>query len=270
MVLTVSVIGEDEFVFVAQTNIQLYNQLRRQDRTLEELHFMHRAYEFITTIYGGYLQSDGKPFLSHTTGVASIVSQLGAPIEVVGAGLAHNIYGNGDFGDGLSDIITNSRRNLVIAALGERVEDLISRFPRYRITLETIDDITARLDDFDEDERHLLLIELADHLEKYVDLGVLYYGDDRWARTIVEVHGDRLCQIASRLGQPDLGFGLSEAFGAVEAEETHVSDRLRTSDGRQYSALVVPRSCRRRAFPYLVSRIRKWTRRAYTGVALRL
>ena len=110
-------------MFVAQTNIQLYNQLRRENRTLEELHFVHRAYEFITTLYGGFLQSDGKPFLSHSTGVASIVSQLGAPIEVVVAGLTHNIYGNGDFGDGRSKIITNSRRKLVISALGERVSN---------------------------------------------------------------------------------------------------------------------------------------------------
>ena len=155
---------------------------------------------------------------------------------------------------------------MVVAALGEAAEDLISRFPAYRITLETIDDISARLNEFDEEERYLVLIDLADHLEKYADLGVLYYGEDCWAREIVELHGDRLCEIARCLDQPDLGFSLSEAFKVVEAEDKTLSGRLRSSDGRRHMTLIVPRSCRRRAIPYLASRLQKWGRRAHAAM----
>ena len=251
---------------VAQTNLQLYNQLRREDRTLEELQLIHRAYEFTTTIYGAYLQPDGKPFLSHSVGVASIVAQLGLPIDFVAAAIAHNIYVNGDFGDGRSSSATRSRRRLVIDHLGERIEDLIFRFKDYRLTLRTIDDLLARLDGFDEDERHLLLMDLADHLEKYVDLGVLYYGQDRWARDVVEQRGDLLIEAANRLGHPDLASALWQAFSAVESEESSVSPTLRTSDGTKYLKLVVPRSCRRRLMPIVASRTQKWWRRARLGL----
>ena len=85
---------------VAQTNLQLYNQLRAQGYSQKELVIVHRAYEFLTTIYPGYFQADGKPFVAHTVGVASILAHLQLPAEFIAAGLLHNIYGNGDFGDG--------------------------------------------------------------------------------------------------------------------------------------------------------------------------
>ena len=249
-------------MFVAQTNIQLYNQLRGQERSLGDLQRVQSAYEFMTTLYGSHFQSDGKPFLSHVIGVASIVSHFDAPIDVVLAALAHNVYGNGDFGDGLTGAMTARRRSMMVAALGQAVEALVRRFPDYRITTDTIDVISARLDAFTETERHLILIDLADYLEKYVDLGVLYYGQDRWAREIVEGHGTRLCKIARRLDYPGLSASLSKAFKIVEADEKLLGGRLRTSDGRRHLKLIVPRSCRRRVVPYLMSRLQTWGRRA--------
>ena len=61
---------------VAQTNIQLYNQLRRRGLDRDELVLVHRAYELLTTLYSGYYQGDGKPFVAHGVGVASILAEL--------------------------------------------------------------------------------------------------------------------------------------------------------------------------------------------------
>lgn len=249
-------------MFVAQTNIQLYNQLRGQDRSLEELERVQKAYEFVTTLYGSHLQSDGKPFLSHIIGVASIVSQLGTSIEPILAALAHNAYGNGDFGDGLNSSTSKRRRRMITAALGDAAEALVLRFPRYRLTSANIGEVSAKLDSFNETERTLLLIDLADQLEKYVDLGVLYYGDGAWARDIVSRQADELCNIARRLHQPALASGLAKAFETVSAEERLLEGRLRTLDGRRHPKLTIPRSCRQRLIPYLVSRLQKWGRRA--------
>ena len=227
---------------VAQTNLQLYNQLRAQGRSLEELEVVHRAYEFLTTIYPGYYQADGKPFVAHTVGVASILEHLGLPTEFVVAGLLHNIYGNGDFGDGLSDVVTEARRRIARKEVGERIEVLIDRFRKFRVGPKNIQDISSRLDQFDQTDKTLVVIDLADCLEKYVDLGVLYYGDNRWITDVVAEHGNQLIAIAGQLGQPELTRMLTEAF--EQASTAEIPNALRASNGRKYLELVVPRSCR--------------------------
>ena len=238
---------------VAQTNLQLYNQLRAQGRSLEELEVVHRAYEFLTTIYPGYYQADGKPFVAHTVGVASILAHLGLPTEFVAAGLLHNIYGNGDFGDGLSNVVTEARRRIVRKEVGERIEVLIDRFRKFRVGPKSIQDISSRLDQVDQSDKNLVIIDLADYLEKYVDLGVCYWGNSRSLVDVVAKHGEQLIAIAMRLGYPQLATMLAEAF--EQASEAEIPDSLRTSNGRKQLELVVPRSCRVRLRIVLLRRL---------------
>src|SRR5437763_1332239 len=124
---------------VAQTNIQLYNQLRRQGLSREALVLVHRAYELLTTLYPGYYQGDGKPFVAHGVGVASILATLGQPAEIVALGLLHGVYGNADFGDGADGGATAFRRRLVCEAVGAGVERLVFRFTEVRLHPETIE-----------------------------------------------------------------------------------------------------------------------------------
>lgn len=165
---------------VAQTNIQLYNQLREARRPLDDLVAVHRAYEFLTTLYPGYFQADGKPFVSHGVGVASILAELDQPAEILVVGLLHNVYGNADFGDGRMGVATPQRSRLVREALGERIEELLRRFRDFRLKPATVAAVRRSLPELDETDRRLVLVELADHLEKYVDLGLLYYGNNDW------------------------------------------------------------------------------------------
>src|SRR3981081_2289472 len=113
---------------IAQTNVQLYNQLRDAGLPLDDLVLVHRAYELLTTLYPGHYQADGKPFVAHGVGVTSILAWLDQPAEILAVGLLHNIYGNADFGDGRASGTTRFRRSLVREAVGERVEDLLVRF----------------------------------------------------------------------------------------------------------------------------------------------
>ena len=238
---------------IAQTNIQLYNQLRAAGRSLDELVAVRDAYEFLTTLYPGYFQADGKPFVAHSVGVASIVASLEQPTDFVVVGLLHNIYGNADFGDGREPGITPKRALLVEEAVGEHVAGLLQRFRELRIRADTLPAIRRSLPETSETDRRLILVELADQLEKYVDLGLLYYGNDDW------VHGNRigpeLVAIATDLGQPQLAELLSSAF--AEAASARVPAELRSSDGRRYLKLVVPRSCRRRLAPRVRARLRR-------------
>lgn len=253
---------------IAQTNLQLYNQLRERGFSLEELVLVHRAYELLAGLYSGHYQADGKPFTAHGAGVASIVAHLGQPAEIVAAGLLHNVYGNGDFGDGRQRVRTPSRRRLVSEAVGERVEALLVRFSELRIGRRTIERIRRVLPDLDETDRGLVLIELADHLEKYVDLGVLYYGNNDWLIEADDALGAQLVEIAEELGEPRLAAMLRTAFEDAASQAPGVPAELRPSDGRQYLKLIVPRSCRRRMRPWLVELARRARSRARLGTRL--
>jgi (p)ppGpp synthase/HD superfamily hydrolase len=228
---------------VAQTNIQLYNQLRRQGLSRDELVLVHRAYELLTTLYSGYYQGDGKPFVAHGVGVASIMADLGQPAEIVAMALLHAVYGNADFGDGAGSGATPSRRELVREAVGEEVEGLVFRFADLRVHPDTIEHDRRALAELDETDRRLQLVAIADHVEKYVDLGVLYFGDDEEIVSWTERIGSDLIELANELGEPRLAEMVSAAFAEAAAEAENVPPELRTSDGRRHLQLVVPRSC---------------------------
>lgn len=241
---------------VAQTNLQLYNQLRETGSTLDDLIVVHRAYELATELYAGHFQADGKPFVAHAVGVASILAQLDQPADIVATGVLHNVYGNADFGDGRGRGTTPSRRRLVRAAMGDRIEELLVRFQDLRLRPDSIEEARGALADRSEIERRLICVDLADHLEKYVDLGVLYFGHNDWILRTTERIGDDLIVIASELGEPRLAEMLSAAFSAAEAQRVAVPVALRPTDRRQHLKLIVPRSCRRRASVRLRSAVR--------------
>jgi hypothetical protein len=234
---------------IAQTNIQLYNQLRDRGLALDDLLLVHRAYEFLTTLYPGYYQADGKPFVAHGVGVASILAGIDQPGELVAVGLLHNIYGNGDFGDGGGSAVTPFRRDLVREAVGAPVETLLVRFAELRIRPGNVEKIQLGLAELDETDRRLLLVDLADYLEKYVDLGLLYFGESDEILHTTERIGDDLIEIARELGEPRLAEMLSTQIAEVAAQAQKVPIELRASDGRPHLKLVPPRSCRCRLAP---------------------
>jgi len=234
---------------IAQTNLQLYNQLRLQGYNDEQLVVVHRAYELLITLYPGYYQADGKPFVAHTVGVASILGYLNFPVDFIAVGLLHNIYGNGDFGDGLRSVATRRRRRIVREAVGETIEAAIERFPRCRIKRKTLPNLVRSLDQLDEIHKKLIVIDLADYLEKYIDLGVCYWGNSRSLTDNVAKYRETLVAMASRLCYPQLATMLTEAF--AQANGTQIPDSLRASSGWKELELIVPRSCRRRLRPAL-------------------
>lgn len=244
--------------YIAQTNLQLYNQLLSQGRSIEDLARAKSAYDLASLIYAAHYQADGKPFISHTVGVASILGQIGLPIEVVAFGLIHNVYGNGDFGDGRQHRSTPARRLRVRKAVGAEVEALVHRFRHFRITGKTIDRVEADLDSYGESERHLVLADLADHLEKYADDGVLYFGDSRWVTDEVMLYGDRMILMAERLGQPNLGEMMRQRFGAVTGKPL-APQILRPGD-QKYPEMIMPLSARKRLYTRLAAWRQRWKR----------
>jgi hypothetical protein len=97
--------------------------------------------------------------------------------------------------------------------MGDQIEELLFRFRALRIEPHSIEHVRRSLHRLNETERRLVLVELADHLEKHVDLGVLYFGDNDWVMSADELIGRELIEIADELGEPRLSEMLSRAFG---------------------------------------------------------
>lgn len=227
---------------IAQTNVQLYNQLRHAGWSVEDLTLVRHAYSLAMRLYSGHYQADGRPFVNHSAGVASIVAHLGLPAEIVAAACIHNVYGNGDFGDGREHCVTDYRQQLVRAAVGAEVEELVCRFRELRLTRLRMEAVRRLPETLSARDRQLVVMDLADMLELFANLGVLYFGDHQWATGRAAESGVMLVEIAECLGYPQLGIALKEAFAAATLES--VPAVLRSEPEWKFLRLIVPMSCR--------------------------
>lgn len=231
---------------IAQTNVQLYNQLQRQHRSTAELAQVRRAYDLARSLYSSHFQADGVPFVAHVIGVASIVAQLGFSSDLVAAACLHNVYTAGDFGDGRKRCSTAGRRKLLETAVGQEVEAHIYRFwtllRKKTVPLHTL---KGNIDTLTPQDRQLVVMDLADTLEKCHDLKPLYYGDSESMVGYIRREGPVLIELAEHLGHPTLAEMLSSSFSRLLSAA--VSQSLRPANSLQkYARQELPRSCMRR------------------------
>jgi hypothetical protein len=106
----------------------------------------------------------------HVIGTASFLSSLRVAPELVAAGLVHNVYGNGDFGDAREGA-ADWKRQIVRSAVGAEVEQYVYGFWRsLRWSRETISRFSLDIDSLDARDRAVLLLRLADLAEHHRDL----------------------------------------------------------------------------------------------------
>jgi (p)ppGpp synthase/HD superfamily hydrolase len=226
----------------AQTNIQLLNQLHRSGYGAADLNTVVSAYELAIVLMTGSFRASGKTFIAHLVGTASILGSLQVPSPLVAAGLLHAVYSAGDFGDerpGISD----ARRERVRSVAGEQVEEYVSRYHALSWTEQTIRPISVGLDSMSAIERDVVLIRLANELEEFLDLGILYCGEQKRLGT----SGDDRCRLMVQMAQK-LGFpGLSEELVRVvdESASTTLPPVLVLHPARNSSFRVAPQSYQR-------------------------
>jgi hypothetical protein len=237
---------------VARTNVQLYNQVSDQNRPQPELALIRRAYDLSALLYSGAYQADGKPFVTHVVSVASTMALLGQPSALVAAALLHNVYNNADFGDGRRGNVSEKRRDRVREAVGGEVESLICSFSELRIERH-LDELLPCINELDARKRALLVMDLADLLEKHLDQGVLYFGQYRWVTEFSLQRTDDLVRLAGALGQPVLGEALRRAIETVR--NGAVPEVLRSSEDRKYLHYLPPLSYRRK-WPIVLQQVR--------------
>ena len=223
----------------AQTNIQLTNQLHRDGYSSTELSFVLPTYELTIHLFTGLFRASGKTFISHLVGTASILGSLRVPSKLVAAGLIHAAYTHGDFGNGEKGI-SEAKRNQVRSVVGKEVEEYVARFTALRWNEEVILAIHDSLDSLGPLDRDVLLIRLANELEEYLDLGILYCGDEkRQQANYINHNGQLMTQMAEKLGFPTLATDLERAF--KEAAVADIPPTLRRRNAQNYSFLVAPK-----------------------------
>ena len=208
----------------AQTNLQLYTQLRRLGAGEPDLALARAGYDLSMHLSPASFRGSGKPLLAHLVGTASILASMRQSARIVTAGLLHAAYVFGDFGDGASGI-TEARRERVRRAVGQDVEDLVARYTRFDWNKTTIPRIRERVDGLTADERDVLVIRLANELEDHLDFGVLYCGNGEKRRDYIRSPLNQSVDMAKMLGLTELAAELDTAF--TETLNTTLPDALR-------------------------------------------
>jgi len=210
----------------AQTNIQLFNQLRRAQYSEADLSYICNAYQFALQIFIGRFRGSGKPFLSHLVGTASILTRVHAPIRVIAAGLLHAAYIYGEY-EAEEKGMTDAKRKHVQRAVGVETEELIAGYTLLKWNKNTIPAIRDRLDILEPTERQILLIRLANELEDHLDYGVLYCGNAEQRREYIRSSLYLSVEIAHKLGFPSLAAALEYNFR--DACSVEIPAAIRTS-----------------------------------------
>jgi len=246
----------------AQTNIQLFNQLQRDGYRDAQLRLIADAYFLAARLFAARIEVSGKCFMAHVIGTASILSASAAPAELVAAGLVHNVYCNGDFGD-YRKKITEAKRRRIRNTIGEKAEQYAYRFATRHWNSAGLRNMHEQLSGMQELDRQVVLLYLADQLEKHLGLEILFRKDYEQRCQYYREFGPLLVDTARQLGYSSLSHQLQEALLATLGAT--VPAELRSSCSLRFSYLCIPESCRsKRMIPALLaipSRIRRMLRK---------
>ena len=229
----------------AQTNIQLFNQVRRQGYSSDDAALISHAYRFSLPLFSGRFRVSGKTFFAHLVGTASVLASLGVDGALVTAGLLHAAYTHGDFGDGGRGL-TDDKRAQVRLAVGDHVEDYVARYAGVRWDAQSIPSISAGLGSMGQTDRDVITIRLANELDEYLDLGMLYAAGNR-QRLIDYTKATKpiLVEIATRLGWPRLAGELTRVFDEALATTLPADVFDANANVPDESFVIPPASCRR-------------------------
>jgi (p)ppGpp synthase/HD superfamily hydrolase len=227
----------------AQTNIQLFNQMYDLGYDEQEIAAVKKSYELAMTLFTGRFRGSGKTFIAHLVGTASILTSVRSAPRIIAAGLLHAAYDSGDFGDNKQGL-SSAKQDYVRAAVGPEVEEYVARYNELRWNQQVAQSICVQLDSLSQFERDVVLIRLANELEDYLDLGILFCGVKKRDQAGYFNSGENiLCNIAQKLGFPELAEVWKSEFEktAIASEQP----RFESIGSRDFSFLAPPLSYKR-------------------------
>lgn len=229
----------------AQTNIQLFNQLRSEGYPNTDITCIRDAYQLTIQLFTGAFRASGKTFIAHLVNTASILASLHVPVKVVAAGLLHATYAtytHGGFGDGIKGI-SDIRRQQVKGAVSKDIEEYLARYAALSWNKQTIPVIFQHFDTLDSIDRDVLLVRLANELEEYLDFGILYCGNFKHQQYI-NYDSHLIVEMAQKLGFPALAVQLENSFKEVSSSE--IPEELCNQNRQDVSFRIAPKSYQKR------------------------
>jgi (p)ppGpp synthase/HD superfamily hydrolase len=223
----------------AQTNVQLYNQIRAVGLPESELQKVAQAYGLCARLFSCLYRPSGKSFIAHHVGTASILLSLGVSTDIVIAGLLHATYAEGDFGAG-DQGVSESKRAKIRAMVGDAAEEYVARYAAFRWFDGNIELTYRTLADLDPMARDVLLIRLANELEDLLDSGILYWTEMSYRCLYRDGRGRMMVEMAEKIGFPRLAGALEDQLQQSAASELPME--LRSATGRTSSFLSPPKS----------------------------
>ncbi len=223
-----------------QTNLQLYELLLSQGRPAEDLALARRTYDFCITAFGGLVMTDGRPWLIHAVGMAGVLAELGLPTRVVAAALLHDVYDLADFGDARFGGPTKQRRQRIRDLAGAEVEALVSLYGSYSLNADTLASIRGRLSTMSQDEKLIVLMDLADAADRHRDASTHYSSHPIWSKASEPRVAFESIELAEMLEQPRLAEMLRSVFAA--AERTDIAPAMRMSHSIPWTTAILPPS----------------------------
>jgi hypothetical protein len=204
----------------AQTNLDLYRQLHDRGWNRADLVLARDGYGLAMRLFSDRFRANGKPFVAHLVGTASLLATVGARPPIVLAGLLHAAYENGVFADGVGGA-SDEHRRIVRDAIGHDAEALVAAYRALKWTPATIEPLLAGWENVSAVQKDVLLMRVANELEDHLGLGMRLCEEGRGA---LGPSRDQSIAIARRLGQSDLTAALVEAFR--EGDEASWADAL--------------------------------------------
>ena len=239
---------------VAQTNLQLYNQMLRLEYSDRDLGELRVTYDLARELFSGLFRPSGKTFIAHLMGTASLLADCLVDIGVVKAGLMHAAYAGGDFGDGKKGV-SDFKRHELVNTIGNRAEEIVHAYSRQQWPPANVNDFRSLASTNDPVSRDAALVRLANELEEYIDLGVCYCNERARRRIALDQALQyTLTDMARIFDHPVLVTALTDAFN--NASHANVPDVARSQQPSGKSILIPPRTYQK-VMQMVVSRLDK-------------
>ncbi len=230
----------------AQTKIQLFSQLLKSNYSQEDLELVLKAYGMAVKLYTCRYQYDGKIFLAHGIGMASILCAEAMSSELIASALIHNIYRNGNFGNAGKGL-NASNRKLVRDTLGDKVEQYVYIFSQLPLqVLEEVVKCYNNLDVYDSIQKSVILLFISDFFEKCLDAGMIYKNLREDEKDVMIQKSYLYPSIAIKLGYSTLAENLVKEFKQNKIKD--ISPELKNLKGSGISYIVVPLTLRKKIY----------------------
>lgn len=219
----------------ALTYPQLMSQAFAQGWDEASLTRLRSGCEFAERAFTGLYRGQGVPFICHLVRSASIVLAERQPVPLVLATLLHAVYMLNTFDQRRFRQPAEAHHQYLRDAVGADVERLIQSYDRLPwYAASALESHLRQLEGYSQSMRQVLLMRLANELEDYLDLAMVYRGTYPFRDRITSL-GDLMVELAVRMGSEELASELREAFDA------HLKSRLPVVVQRQRrNAYLIP------------------------------